>query len=296
MKNQTIFRGAATALVTPLDENGVNYDQLGRLIDWQLEEGINALVICGTSGEASTLTDEEHRDAIAYAVERVNGRVPVIAGTGSNDTAYAVELTRFTCQAGADACLVVTPYYNKATQNGLVAMYNAIADASTKPIIVYNVPSRTGCGIQPATYAKLAEHPNIAAIKEANGNISAVVETMALVGDRLDLYSGNDDQIVPILSMDGQGVISVLSNVLPKQTVELCDRFFAGDVAGAARMQCQMLDLIQALFCEVNPIPVKAAMAAMGFCENYLRLPLTPMEDAHFQTLLAAMRRHGVRV
>ena len=296
MKNETIFRGAATALVTPLDENGVNYDQLGRLIDWQVEEGINALVICGTSGEASTLTDEEHRAAIAYAVERVNGRVPVIAGTGSNDTAYAIDLTRFACQAGADACLVVTPYYNKATQNGLVAMYNAIADASTKPIILYNVPSRTGCGIQPATYAKLAEHPNIAAIKEANGNISAVVETMALVGDRLDVYSGNDDQIVPILSMGGQGVISVLSNVLPRQTVELCDRFFAGDVAGAARMQCELLDLIQALFCEVNPIPVKAAMAAMGFCENYLRLPLTPMEDAHFQTLLAAMRRHGVRV
>ena len=296
MKNETIFRGVATALVTPLDENGVNYDQLGRLIDWQVEEGINALVICGTSGEASTLTDEEHRDAIAYAVERVNGRVPVIAGTGSNDTAYAIDLTRFACQAGADACLVVTPYYNKATQNGLVAMYNAIADASTKPIIVYNVPSRTGCGIQPATYAKLAEHPNIAAIKEANGNISAVVETMALAGDRLDLYSGNDDQIVPLLSMGGQGVISVLSNVLPRQTVELCDRFFAGDVAGAARMQCELLDLIQALFCEVNPIPVKAAMAAMGFCENYLRLPLTPMEDAHFQTLLAAMRRHGVRV
>ena len=296
MKNETIFRGVATALVTPLDENGANYDQLGRLIDWQVEEGINALVICGTSGEASTLTDEEHRDAIAYAVERVNGRVPVIAGTGSNDTAYAIDLTRFACQAGADACLVVTPYYNKATQNGLVAMYNAIADASTKPIIVYNVPSRTGCGIQPATYARLAEHPNIAAIKEANGNISAVVETMALAGDRLDLYSGNDDQIVPLLSMGGQGVISVLSNVLPRQTVELCDRFFAGDVAGAARMQCELLDLIQALFCEVNPIPVKAAMAAMGFCENYLRLPLTPMEDAHFQTLLAAMRRHGVRV
>ena len=296
MKNETIFRGVATALITPLDENGVNYDQLGRLIDWQVEEGINALVICGTSGEASTLTDEEHRDAIAYAVERVNGRVPVIAGTGSNDTAYAIDLTRFACQAGADACLVVTPYYNKATQNGLVAMYNAIADASTKPIIVYNVPSRTGCGIQPATYARLAEHPNIAAIKEANGNISAVVETMALAGDRLELYSSNDDQIVPLLSMGGQGVISVLSNVLPRQTVELCDRFFAGDVAGAARMQCELLDLIQALFCEVNPIPVKAAMAAMGFCENYLRLPLTPMEDAHFQTLLAAMRRHGVRV
>ena len=296
MTTNPIFRGVATALITPLTENGIDYGQFGRFIDWQIDEGVNALVVCGTTGEGSTLTDDEHRDAIAFCVERANGRVPVIAGTGSNDTAYAVDLTRFACQAGADACLVVTPYYNKATQNGLVAMYNAIADASTKPIIVYTVPSRTGCGIQPATYAKLAEHPNIAAIKEANGNISSIVETRALVGDRLDIYSGNDDQIVPILAMGGQGVISVLSNVLPRQTVELCDRFFAGDVAGAAQMQCDMLDLIQALFCEVNPIPVKAATAAMGFCENYLRLPLTPMEDAHFQTLLAAMRRHGVNV
>ena len=296
MTTNPIFRGAATALVTPLTENGIDYNQFGRLLDWQVDEGINALVVCGTTGEASTLTDDEHRDAIAFAVERVNGRVPVIAGTGSNDTAYAIELTRFACEAGADACLVVTPYYNKATQNGLVAMYNAIADASTKPIILYNVPSRTGCAIQPATYAKLAEHPNIQAIKEANGNISAIVETMALVGDKLDLYSGNDDQIVPLMSMGGQGVISVLSNVLPRQTVELCDKFFAGDVAGAAKMQCDMLDLINALFCEVNPIPAKAAMAAMGFCENYLRLPLTPMEDANFQRLLTAMRRHGVNV
>ena len=296
MTTNPIFRGAATALVTPLTENGIDYNQFGRLLDWQVDEGINALVVCGTTGEASTLTDDEHRDAIAFAVERVNGRVPVIAGTGSNDTAYAIELTRFACEAGADACLVVTPYYNKATQNGLVAMYNAIADASTKPIILYNVPSRTGCAIQPATYAKLAEHPNIQAIKEANGNISSVVETMALVGDKLDLYSGNDDQIVPLMSMGGQGVISVLSNVLPRQTVELCDKFFAGDVAGAAKMQCDMLDLINALFCEVNPIPAKAAMAAMGFCENYLRLPLTPMEDANFQRLLTAMRRHGVNV
>ena len=296
MTTNPIFRGAATALVTPLTENGIDYNQFGRLIDWQLDEGINALVICGTTGESSTLTDEEHRDAIAFCVERVNGRVPVIAGTGSNDTAYAIDLTKFACEAGADACLVVTPYYNKATQNGLVAMYNAIADASTKPIIVYNVPSRTGCGIQPATYAKLAAHPNIAAIKEANGNISSIVQTRALVGDQLDIYSGNDDQIVPILSMGGQGVISVLSNVLPRQTVELCDKFFAGDVAGAAQMQCDMLELINALFCEVNPIPVKAAMAAMGFCENYLRLPLTPMEDANFQRLLAAMRANGVQV
>ena len=191
---------------------------------------------------------------------------------------------------------MVTPYYNKATQNGLIAMYNAVADASTKPIIVYNVPSRTGCAIQPKTYAKLAEHPNIAAIKEANGNISAIVETRALVGDKLDIYSGNDDQIVPIMAMGGQGVISVLSNVLPRETHELCAKMFSGDVAGAAKMQCDMLELINSLFCEVNPIPAKAAMAAMGFCENYLRLPLTPMEEPNRQRLLAAMRANGVNV
>lgn len=296
MTHGPIFRGAATALITPLDERGIDFDRLGHLIDWQIDEGIDALVICGTTGEASTLTDKEHRDAIAYAVERTNGRVPVIAGTGSNDTAYAIELTRFACEAGADACLVVTPYYNKATQNGLVAMYSAIADASTKPLILYNVPSRTGTAIQPATYVKLAQHPNIAAIKEANGNISAIVETKALVGDQLDIYSGNDDEIVPILSMGGLGVISVLSNLLPKETSRLCHKFFEGDVAGAAAMQCQYLKLIRALFSEVNPIPVKAAMAAMGFCEDYLRLPLTPMEDVHRQVLLDEMRRQGIRV
>lgn len=296
MTHGPIFRGAATALITPLDERGIDFDRLGRLIDWQIDEGIDALVVCGTTGEASTLTDKEHRDAIAYAVERTNGRVPVIAGTGSNDTAYAIELTRFACEAGADACLVVTPYYNKATQNGLVAMYSAIADASTKPLILYNVPSRTGTAIQPATYAKLAQHPNIAAVKEANGNISAIVETKALAGDQLDIYSGNDDEIVPILSMGGLGVISVLSNLLPKETSRLCHKFFEGDVAGAAAMQCQYLKLIRALFSEVNPIPVKAAMAAMGFCEDYLRLPLTPMEDAHRQVLLDEMRRQGIRV
>ena len=296
MTHEPIFRGAATALVTPLTTQGIDYPQLGQLIDWQIESGIDALVICGTTGEGSTLTDQEHRSAIAYAVERAAGRVPVIAGTGSNDTAYAIELTRFACEVGADACLVVTPYYNKATQNGLVAMYNAIADASTKPLILYNVPSRTGVGIQPATYLKLAEHPNIAAIKEANGNISAIVETKALVGDQLDIYSGNDDEIVPILSMGGLGVISVLSNLLPRETSQICHKFFAGDVAGAAKMQCQYLPLIRALFSEVNPIPVKAAMAAMGFCEDYLRLPLTPMEESHRQVLLAEMRRQGLQV
>ena len=296
MKNQPIFRGAATALVTPLTENGIDYAQFGRLVDWQIEEGIDGLVVCGTTGEASTLTDKEHRDAIAFVVERAAGRVPVIAGTGSNDTAYAIELTKFSCEIGADACLVVTPYYNKATQKGLIAHFNAIADAATKPLVVYNVPSRTGCGIQPATYAELAKHPNIAAVKEANGNISAIVETVALAGDGLDIYSGNDDQIVPMMAMGALGVISVLSNVLPRETSELCHKFFAGDVAGAAKMQCDMLELINSLFCEVTPIPAKAAMAAMGFCEDYLRLPLTPMEEKNRQRLLAAMRQNGVQV
>ena len=293
---QPIFKGIATALIPPFRDGQVDYEAMGRLIDWQIESGINALVICGTSGEGPTLTDAEHRECIRFAVERAAGRVPIIAGTGSNDTAYAISLTKYACEVGADAMLVVTPYYNKATQSGLVASFNAIADASTKPLIVYNVPSRTGCGIKPETYARMAEHKNIAAIKEANGDISSVVATRALVGDRLDIYSGNDDQIVPILSMGGMGCISVLSNVLPRETVEICDRFFAGDVAGAAALQCKYLPLINALFCEVNPIPVKAAMAAMGFCENSLRLPLTPMEDAHRQVLLQCMRDQGVNV
>ena len=294
MRTNPIFRGAATALITPLTQQGIDFPAFGRLIDWQIESGIDALVIAGTTGEGSTLTDEEHRAAIRYAVERAAGRVPVIAGTGSNDTDYAISLSRYACEAGADALLVVTPYYNKATQKGLIAMFTAIADAVTKPIILYNVPSRTGVNIEPATYAALADHPNIAAIKEANGNISKIVETAALVGDRLDIYSGNDDQIVPILSMGGQGVISVLSNLLPGETSRLCHRFFQGDVAGSARMQMDYLPLINALFSEVNPIPVKAAMAAMGWCENFLRLPLTPMEDAHWQTLRALMAAQGL--
>lgn len=297
MKNNTpIFRGIATALITPLTADGIDYAQFGKLIDWQIDQGINALVICGTTGESSTLSDAEHRRAIAFACEKVNGRVPVIAGTGSNETAYAVELTKSACADGADAVLVVTPYYNKTTQNGLVAMYNTIADASTKPVILYNVPSRTGIGIQPETYVKLAQHPNIAAIKEANSDISKIVETFALVGDQLDIYSGNDDQIVPILSMGGQGCISVLSNVVPRETVAITDQFFAGNVAEAARLQCQFMPLIRSLFCESNPIPVKAAMAALGFCENYLRLPLVPMEQAHYETMLQRMRELGLQV
>lgn len=294
MTTNPIFRGAATALITPLNENGIDFEAFGRLIDWQIAEGINALVIVGTTGEGSTLSDEEHRAAISFAVERANGCVPIIAGTGSNDTAYAVELTRFSCQVGADAMLVVTPYYNKATQNGLIKMFETIADASTKPLILYNVPSRTGVNIEPSTYAALADHPMIGGIKEANSNISKIVETAALVGDKLDIYSGNDDQIVPILAMGGSGIISVLSNVMPARTVEICTRFWNGDVAGSAALQCELMPLIKALFSEVNPIPVKAAMAAMGFCENYVRLPLTPMESAHEAVLLDIMRGHGL--
>ncbi len=294
MSGNTIFRGVATALITPLTAEGIDYAAFGRVIDWQIEQGVNALVIAGTTGEGSTLTDEEHREAIRFSVERAAGRVPIIAGTGSNDTDYAISLSRYACQAGADALLVVTPYYNKATQKGLVAMYTAIADAVDKPIILYNVPSRTGVGIEPATYLALADHPNIVGIKEANGNISKIVETAALVGDKLDLYSGNDDQIVPILAMGGKGVISVLSNVMPARTVEICRRFFDGDVAGSARLQCELLPLINALFSEVNPIPVKAAMAELGWCENYLRLPLTPMEEEHWAKLKGIMRDKGV--
>ena len=296
MRNEPIFQGVATALITPITENGVDYSALKKLVEWQIQEGVNALVICGTTGESSTLTDEEHRLVLKVALETAAGRVPMIAGTGSNDTAYAIELTKYACEIGYDAMLVVTPYYNKTTQNGLVAMFTAIADASTKPIILYNVPSRTGVNIEPATYAKLADHPMIGAIKEASGNISKVVETAALVGDKLDIYSGNDDQIVPIMACGGKGVISVLSNVVPKATVELCRKFFDGDVAGAMELQKQYLPLTNALFCEVNPIPVKAAMAAMGFCENYLRLPLVPMEEAHQATLLACMRGVGLGV
>lgn len=294
MVSREIFRGVATALITPTNERGVDYNALGKIIDWQIEQRINALVIAGTTGEGSTLTDEEHRETIRFSVERIAGRVPVIAATGSNDAEYAISLSRYACDVGADALLVVTPYYNKATQNGLVTLYNTIANASTKPVILYNVPSRTGINIEPATYMKLAEHPNIAAIKEANGNISKIVETAALVGDKLDIYSGNDDQVVPILSIGGKGVISVLSNIMPAKTVEMCNRFFSGDIVGSKTLQLELLPIINALFSEVNPIPVKAAMAAMGWCENYVRLPLTPMEEDHWQKLRSLMREQGL--
>ena len=293
MKN-TIFTGAATAIVTPLNETGIDYEAFRKLIEWQIAEGIDAIVVAGTTGEGSTLTDQEHKDAIKFCVDVVAGRVPVIAGTGSNDIAYAISLTKFACEVGADAMLLVTPYYNKATQNGLIKSFTAVADASTKPCILYNVPSRTGCNLKPETCAVLAKHPNIVAIKEASGDISQVAAISRLCGDNLDIYSGNDDQIVPVMSLGGKGVISVLSNLLPRETSAMCHAYLDGDCKAALDMQLKYLPLIDSLFCEVNPIPVKAAMAAMGYCDNYLRLPLTPMEDANEQRLLADMRNAGI--
>lgn len=291
-----IFEGAATAIITPLTAEGVDYNNFGRLIDWQIASGVAALVVAGTTGEGSTLSDDEHRDVVAFAVKRAQGKVPIIAGTGSNDTAYAVDLTRFCCDAGADAVLVVSPYYNKATQKGLVANFTEIADASSKPVILYNVPSRTGCNILPKTCRELSEHPNIVAIKEASGDISQIAETARLCEGRLDIYSGNDDQILPVLALGGKGVISVLSNVLPAETQRMCDLFFEGKIRESRAMQLKFLPLINALFSEVNPIPAKAAMAALGYCEDYLRLPLTPMEAEHKKVLLSEMRALGLEV
>ena len=291
---KTVFTGAATAIITPFKNGKIDYASFEKLINWQIAEGIDAIVVCGTTGEASTLTDDEHRDAIKFAVDTVAGRVPVIAGTGSNDTAYAIELTNHACEAGADAVLVVTPYYNKATQKGLIEMFTAIADASPKPVILYNVPSRTGCNILPATAAKLAEHDNIVAIKEASGNLSQVAELAHLVGDKLDIYSGNDDQIVPILSLGGKGVISVLSNPMPRATSKMCHDFIEGNIKESRQAQLDLIPFINALFCEVNPIPVKAAMSLMGYCENSLRSPLTAMEPEHEARMAEIMKGLGL--
>lgn len=293
---RTIFRGMATAMVTPMTPEGVDYEALGRFIDFQLFQGINALVAVGTTGESATLSPEERKEVIRFTIDRVAGRVPVIAGTGTNNTQHAIDYSISAAREGADALLVVTPYYNKATQNGLIAHFTAIADKVDKPIILYNVPSRTGCNLLPATVEKLAEHPNIAAIKEASGNMSQVVELFARCGDKIDVYSGEDGLTVPILSMGGKGTISVLSNVLPKEAVAMTDAFFAGNVAKAAQDQCKYLNLINLLFCEVNPIPAKAAVSAMGFGKEYIRLPMTPMEPENRAKLLAEMRRLGVQV
>ncbi len=291
-----IFEGMASAIITPLNEKGIDYELFAKLIEWQIAEGIDGLVVCGTTGEGSTLSDEEHKSAIEFMVKQVDGRVPVIAGTGSNDTAYAVELTKHASLMGVDGVLTVTPYYNKATQKGLIKSFTQIADASSVPVILYNVPSRTGVNIAPKTVLELSKHPNINAIKEASGDISQIAEIAHLCGDNINIYSGNDDQVVPILSLGGKGCISVLSNLLPKETSEMCRLFREGDVKAAARLQLKYIPLINALFSEVNPIPVKAAMAKMGFCEDYLRLPLTPMEDATRENLYLQMKNAGINI
>ena len=293
MKN-TVFKGMATALVTPMTSTGVDYDTLARFVDFQIESGINALVAVGTTGESATLSPEERKEVIRFVVKRANGRVPVIAGTGTNNTQHVLDFTKSACDDGADAVLVVTPYYNKATQNGLIAHYTMVADVSDKPVILYNVPSRTGCNLQPATVAKLAEHPKIVGVKEASGNMSQVVEIFARCGDKIDVYSGEDGITVPMLAMGGAGCISVLSNVVPKESVEMCDRLFRGDLAGAAELQCKLLPLVNALFSEVNPIPAKAAVAAMGFGEEYVRMPLSLMEAPNREKLFNEMRKLGV--
>ena len=293
---KTIFKGMASALITPMNENGVDYEALGRFIDFQIENGINALVAVGTTGENATLEPEEQKEVIRFTVERAAGRVPVIAGTGTNNTEHVLANTKAACEVGADAILVVTPYYNKATQNGLIAHFTTIADASTVPVILYNVPGRTGCNLLPKTVAKLAQHPNIVAIKEATGNMSQMVELVSLCGDMIDVYSGEDALTVPMLSMGAAGTISVLSNVVPKEAVAMTDAFFAGNLKEAAALQCKLLPLTNALFSEVNPIPVKAAVSAMGYGKEYLRMPLTPMEDATRAVLYAEMRKLGIEV
>ncbi len=293
---QPIFKGAATALITPMKGRAVDYDAFGRIIDMQLACGIDALVICGTTGEASTLTDKEQIDTIAYAVKRVGGKVPVIAGAGSNDTEHAISLCRESCAVGADGLLVVTPYYNKTSQRGLIHMYTKIADSVDKPLILYNVPSRTGVNIEPTTYAALADHPNIAGIKEAGGNFSKIAETVSLIGDKLALYSGNDDQIVPMLSMGGLGVISVLSNVLPAETSKMCHLFFEGKTRESFEMQRKYIPLINALFSDVNPIPAKHAMNLLGLCEADMREPLFPMEEKKIENLKKQLLAAGLTV
>lgn len=296
MKN-TIFTGMATAIVTPMHTDGsIDYEALGRFVEFQIGSGINGLVVMGTTGENATIEPEDQKKVIAYTVEKVAGRVPVIAGTGTNNTEHVLHNTRNACQVGADAILVVTPYYNKATQNGLITHFTAVADESTLPVILYNVPGRTGCNLLPKTVAKLSEHPNIAAIKEATGSLAQMIEIMHLCGDKIDVYSGEDGLTVPMMAMGAKGTISVLSNVAPQQSVAMTDACLRGDYAAAAKMQCDLLPLINALFSEVNPIPAKAATAAMGFGADALRLPLTSMEEQNRAVLFAEMRKLGIAV
>ena len=290
----TIFTGAATAIITPFKNGSIDYASFKNIIEAQIAGSIDAIVVAGTTGEGATLDHKEHMECMKFVVDTVAGRVPVIAGTGSNDTAYGIELSKYACEIGADGLLLVTPYYNKATPKGLIKSFLETAEATNKPIILYNVPSRTGCNIPLSVYKELAKHERIVAVKEASGNLSAIAELIAECGDSLDIYSGNDDQIVPIMSIGGKGVISVLSNVLPKETHDMTQFCLDGNFKSAAELQLKYLDLINALFCEVNPIPVKTGMAEMGFCDGEIRLPLCEMEEATKARLVASLKKHGL--
>lgn len=290
-----IFKGAGVAIITPMKENlEVNYDKLDEILEEQIANKTDAIIICGTTGESATMTEREHADVIKFAIERVNHRIPVIAGTGSNCTATAVQLSKEAAEDGADGLLLVTPYYNKATQNGLIKHYTTIVNEAKVPSILYNVPSRTGCGIQPATVAELVKNEYIVGIKEASGDIGNVAKIMHMCDGNIDLYSGNDDQVVPLLSLGGIGVISVLSNVAPAYVHDMCYKFFEGDIAGSCKMQLDALPLVDALFCEVNPIPVKAAMNMLGKECGPLRGPLTELEPQHKEVLKKAMQEFGI--
>ena len=290
---KTVFKGAGVAIVTPFTENGINFDEFKKIIEDQIKNGTDAIIVTGTTGESATMSDEEHKAAIKFVIDTVNKRIPVIAGTGSNETAYALELTKYAKDVGADAALVVTPYYNKATQKGLVKHYTLLADVGL-PIILYSVPSRTGTSFKTETYKELSKHPNIVAVKEANGDLSSILRTRYACSDDLHIYSGNDDQIVPILSLGGKGVISVMSNVAPKATHDICKLYFEGKTDEAAKLQIEYSDLIDALFCEVNPIPVKTAMRLMGYNVGSLRLPLTDLEESNLEKIKTALKNHNI--
>lgn len=293
-----IFTGAGVAIVTPFNEDGsINYDKLDELIDFHCEKKTDSIIICGTTGESATMTEEEHMECVKFTINRAKGRIPVIAGTGSNCTRTAIDMSKEAAEYGADGLLLVTPYYNKATQNGLIAHFTAVAKEAKAPIIMYSVASRTGCNIEPATVAELVKNvDNIVGIKEASGNISQIAKIMAMTDGKIDLYSGNDDQIVPILSLGGKGVISVLSNVAPDETHDICERFFNGDIVGSAALQLKALPLVEQLFCEVNPIPVKKAMQLMGVDCGPLRMPLTEISKAHEESLAKAMKEFGIKL
>lgn len=292
---KTVFTGSGVAIATPMHEDGsVNFECLDALIDFHLENKTDSIISCGTTGESATLSHEEHCKVLEHTIRRVNKRIPVIAGVGSNDTAYSLELAKEAAAYGADALLSVTPYYNKASQAGLVKHFTYVADRVDLPMILYNVPSRTGCSIQPETYLELSKHPNIVATKEANGNISAIAKTIALCGDDLDIYSGNDDQVLPILALGGKGVISVFANICPAETHDICEKFFQGDLAGSRELFLKYLPLMEDLFMDVNPIPVKEAMNMMGMECGPCRLPLCEMSPAAKEKLAAALKRYGL--